>query len=111
MNTEDLNKSRIINVNDFIFKQNLDFYPNLRGLQCQDNIITFSKNGEIIAREPLTFDLRVLPGDAWLVSPEEFINIIKLNKECKGLYKFIDLIQSHGFDSFIKPELSGNGVA
>lgn len=108
MNNGNINASKIINVNDFIFKQNLEFYPNLKGLQCQDNIITLTKNGTIVATEALTFDLRVLPGDAWLVTPEEFINIIRLNKECKGLYKFIDLIQEHGFDNFIKPELNGN---
>jgi len=105
---EELNKSRIINVNDFIFKQNLEFYPNLQGLSCEDNIITWTQNNSVIKRIPLTFDLRVLPGDAWLVSPEEFINIIELNKECKSLYKFIDLMQTHGFDNFIKPELYGN---
>lgn len=111
MNDADLNKSRIINVNDFIFKQNLEFYPNLRGLSCQDNIITWVKDGAEVASIPLTFDLRVLPGDAWLVSPEEFINIIKLNKECKGLYKFIDLMQTHGFDNFMRPEFTGNEAA
>lgn len=103
MNGTDLNGSKIININDFIFRQNLEFYPNLRGLSCDDNVITWVKDGTVEASVPLTFDLRVLPGDAWLVTPAEFINILKLNKECKKLYSFIDLIQTHCFDTFIKP--------
>lgn len=106
MHDTDLNRSKIINVNDFIFKQNLEFYPNLRGISCEDNVITWVKDGTVVASTPLTFDLRVLPGDAWLVTPAEFISIIKLNKECKGLYNFIDLIQTHCFDTFPRPELS-----
>lgn len=104
MSDTDLSKSRIINVNDFIFNQNLEFYPNLQGLSCNDNNLFFQKSDGTIINEPLTFDLRTLPGEAWNVSPEEFIDIIRLNKECKGLYKFIDLIQKHAFDPFIKPE-------
>lgn len=96
----------IININDFIFKQNLEFYPNLEGLSCIDNEIIYKKNGEVINSIALTFDLRTLPGNAWNVSPEEFIDIIKTNKDCTNLYKFIDLMQQHGFDNFIKPQFT-----
>lgn len=108
MSDTDLSKSRIINVNDFIFNQNLEFYPNLQGLSCTDNNLTYQRPDGSIVIEPLTFDLRTLPGEAWNVTPEEFINIIKLNKKCKGLYKFIDLIERHAFEPFIKPEYVGS---
>ncbi len=95
MNDTDLSKSKIININDFIFRQNLEFYPNLQGLSCKGNTIYYTVNNELLAAEPLTFDLRNLPGNAWNVSPQEFVDIIKLNKECKGLYHFIDFIQKY----------------
>ncbi|MDE5539889.1 MAG: hypothetical protein K2J20_05330 [Bacilli bacterium] len=100
-------KSGIVNINDFIFKQNLEFYPNLKGLACVDNTIIYQRDGNIL-NIPLTFDLRTLPGDAWNVTPEEFIDIINLNKKCSKLYKFIELMQTHGYDNFIRPQFIGN---
>ncbi len=104
MSDTDLSKSKIININDFIFRQNLEFYPNLEGLKCEDNILTYIKNNTIVDSVALTFDLRTLPGEAWNVTPEEFMNIIKLNTDCKGLYKFVELLEKYAFDPFIKPE-------
>ncbi len=98
MNDNDLSKSKIININDFIFRQNLEFYPNLNGLSCVDNILHYQKNGQDIS-VPLTFDLRTLPGHAWNVTPEEFINIINLNKETNGLYKFIEFLEKNVYDN------------
>lgn len=95
----DLGKSKIININDFIFRQNLEFYPNLTGLIVEDNILKYIVNNEIVDSEVLTFDLRTLPGSVWNVSPIEFINIIRLNKETKGLNKFIELMQKYGYGS------------
>lgn len=108
MSDTDLNKSKIINVNDFIFNQNLEFYPNLQGLQCNDNNLIYQRKDGTVINVPLTFDLRTLPGEAWNVNPEEFIEIIKINKECKGLYKFIDLLERNAFEPFIKPEYVGS---
>ena len=99
MDGSDLSKSKIININDFIFRQNLEFYPNLNGLICEDNTLKYIVNNEIVASEVLTFDLRTLPGHAWNVSPMEFLNIIKLNKETKGLNKFIELMQKNAYGS------------
>lgn len=87
--------TKIININDFIFKQNLEFYPNLAGLSCEDNQIIFKNSEGNIIHEVLTFDLRTLPGEAWSVGPKEFLDIIKLNKECKVLYKFRDIVDSY----------------
>ena len=101
MSDTDLSKSKIININDFIFRQNLEFYPNLNGLNCEDNILTYKENGEIVANETLTFDLRTLPGDAWNVSSREFIEIIKINKTCKNLFSFIQIINQNAFDNII----------
>ena len=98
MNDSDLSKSKIININDFIFRQNLEFYPNLHGLICEDNILKYIVNNEVIASETLTFDLRTLPGNVWNTTPEEFINIIKLNKETKGLYRFVDILQKYIYE-------------
>ena len=95
----DLNKSKIININDFIFRQNLEFYPNLNGLVCEDNTLKYIVNNQVVASEVLTFDLRTLPGGAWNVSPLEFINIIRLNKETKGLSKFLELMQEYAYGS------------
>lgn len=110
MNNEDLSKSKIININDFIFRQNLEFYPNLQGLTVEDNILTYKENGEILANEPLTFDLRTLPGDVWNNNPKEFIGIIKINKSCKNLLSFITLLNQSAFDNVIlnKEELENN---
>ncbi len=101
---EDLSKSRIININDFIFRQNLEFYPNLLGLNCIDNNLIYEVDGKVLANETLTFDLRTLPGDAWNTTPEEFMNIIRLNKDCRSLSDFLELIEKHAYDPFIKPE-------
>lgn len=103
MNESELNKSKIININDFIFRQNLEFYPNLNGLSCKDNILTYQENGQTLTSETLTFDLRTLPGKVWNASPEEFIDIIRLNKECLTLIDAADYINSHAFDSFFGP--------
>lgn len=92
---EDLAKSRIINVNDFIFRQNLEFYPNLRGLSCQDNILTLSENGEYVDSETLTFDLRTLPGHVWLYTPEEFMDVIRLNKDFDDIYDFLEILNKY----------------
>ncbi len=104
MYDSDLSKSKIININDFIFRQNLEFYPNLDGLSCVDNVLYYKKDNNIVDSITLTFDLRTLPGEAWNVTPEEFLQLIKLNKDCKGLYKFLEIIEKYAFSSFIKPE-------
>ncbi len=109
MSDNDLSKSRIININDFIFKQNLQFYPNLVGLSCENNTINYTKNNNVIASVVLTFDLRTLPGDAWNLSPEEFMDVIKLNKECKSLQKFIGIIEKYGLNQ--NAYITGNGAA
>lgn len=110
MYNEDLSKSKIININDFIFRQNLEFYPNLYGLNCEDNILTYKENDTILASEPLTFDLRTLPGDVWNYNSKEFIEIIKINKSCKNLLSFINLLNQSAFDNIIlnKDELENN---
>ena len=95
----DLSKSKIININDFIFRQNLEFYPNLNGLTVEDNTLKYIVDNQVLESVVLTFDLRTLPGNAWNVTPEEFINIIKLNKETKGLNKFIELMQEKAYGS------------
>ena len=100
MSDSDLSKSKIININDFIFRQNLEFYPNLRGLMVEDNVLKYNKDNLNI-NEVLTFDLRTLPGEVWNATPEEFINIVRINKECKGLYRFLDFINKQGFNTFI----------
>ena len=94
MGDTDLNKSKIININDFIFHQNLEFYPNLTGLTCEDNTLIYRMSGNIISSEVLTFDLRTLPGEAWNVSPGEFMRTVRLNKDCKGLTSFRELIKN-----------------
>ncbi len=98
INDNDLSKSKIININDFIFRQNLEFYPNLSGLSCVDNVLCYQKDGKNI-NVPLTFDLRTLPGYAWNVTPEEFIKIVNLNKETKGLYKFVEFLEDNIYNT------------
>lgn len=93
---EDLAKSRIINVNDFIFRQNLEFYPNLRGLSVEDNVLTLKENGEFVNSEVLTFDLRTLPGEVWLSDPLTFMETIKLNKRSQDIYEFLDILNKEG---------------
>ena len=34
-----LSKTKIININDFIFRQYLEFYPELAGLSCKENVL------------------------------------------------------------------------
>lgn len=94
----DLNKSKIMYINDFIFRQNLEFYPNLQGLSVEENILRYNENPENQIAEVLTFDLRTLPGETWNVTPQEFIEIIKTNKECKSLYSFIEIINQNAFE-------------
>lgn len=101
---DDLAKSRIINVNDFIFRQNLEFYPNLRGLSCEDNVLTLKENGEYVDSEILTFDLRTLPGEAWLSNPLEFMETIKINKRCQNMHDFLDIMNKYGNVPFTPKE-------
>lgn len=108
MSDTDLSKSKIININDFIFNQNLEFYPNLQGLSCVDNKLTYQNSDGTILNETLTFDLRTLPGEAWMVAPKEFIDIIRLNKECKNLYSFIDIMQKYAFTPLNTPTTIGS---
>lgn len=109
MYNEDLSKSKIININDFIFRQNLEFYPNLQGLTVEDNILKYKENGNIIASESLTFDLRTLPGEVWNESPEEFLETIKINKECAKLTEFLNLMNNFAFETYIPPKVSDKG--
>lgn len=96
-----ISKTKIININDFIFRQNLEFYPNLNGLSCKENVLTFKENGNIIRSETITFDLRTLPGQVWLKTPKEFLEVIRLNKECENLDKFLKLLKSYIPNNFI----------
>ncbi len=92
---EALTKSRIMNINDFIFRQNMEFYPNLYGLIVENNILKLIENNNVIASESLTFDLRTLPGDAWLTTPYKFIDIIRINKTIKALENLFSLFQTN----------------
>ena len=100
---EGLSKTKIININDFIFRQYLEFYPSLIGLSCKDNVLYLQENGETIASETLTFDLRTLPGEAWNVNAKEFMEIIKINKSCKSLESFVNLLNQNGFNNINMP--------
>ncbi len=95
-----ISKTKIININDFIFRQYLEFYPELKGLSCKDNTLYLQENGNIVASETLTFDLRTLPGEAWNVDAKTFMEIIKINKSCSKLESFIKLINQNAFNSF-----------
>ena len=101
-NTESpgLSKTKIININDFIFRQYLEFYPDLKGLTCKDNTLYLQENGEI-ASETLTFDLRTLPGEAWNVDAKTFMEIIKINKSCKSLESFLNILNQNAFDNIV----------
>ena len=111
VNDTDLNKSKIMNINDFIFRQNLEFYPNLQGLKVENNILIYQEQEEKKISEPLTFDLRTLPGEVWNNSPERFLEIIRHNKECKKLYDFIYLLNNYAFETFVNPEYQvGNAI-
>ena len=106
-----MSKTKIININDFIFRQYLEFYPELQGLSCKDNILYLRENGEIIANETLTFDLRTLPGEAWNVSAKEFMEIIKINKSCKKLESSINLLNQNAFNNItIEKEAIDNQI-
>ena len=95
-----LSKTKIININDFIFRQYLEFYPELQGLSCKENVLYLKENGEIIANETLTFDLRTLPGEAWNVDSKTFMEIIKINKSCKKLESFMNLLNQNAFNNY-----------
>ena len=95
-----ISKTKMININDFIFRQYLEFYPELHGLSCKENILTLTKNGNVVASETLTFDLRTLPGEAWNVDALAFMELIKVNKSCKGLESFINLLNQNAFNYF-----------
>ena len=101
MSDTNLYKSKIININDFIFRQNLEFYPNLKGLFCENNTVTYFVNNEIIASELLTFDLRTLPGEVWNTTSNEFMSIIKLNKNCNNLYSFSQILNQNAYDNIL----------
>ena len=84
-----LSKTKIININDFIFRQYLEFYPELQGLSCKDNILYLKENGDILASEALTFDLRTLPGEAWNVNAKKFININVSKRNVISSFNFV----------------------
>ncbi len=94
------NDTKLFNRNDFIFRQYLEFYPNLANLSCKDGILSLKENGEIIASESLTFDLRTLPGEARNVDAQTFMEIIKINKSCDNLNDFIKLLNQNAFNNF-----------
>lgn len=93
-----LSKTKMININDFIFRQYLDFYPNLQGLFCDKNTLYLTQNKEVVASEILTFDLRTLPGEALNLNAKEFMEIIKINKSCKKLETLVDLLNQNAFN-------------
>lgn len=95
-----MSKTKIININDFIFRQYLEFYPELQGLSCKENVLYLKQNNEIVSTETLTFDLRTLPGEAWNVNATTFMEIIKINKSCKKLESFINLLNQNAFNNF-----------
>ena len=97
--TNNISKTKIININDFIFRQYIEFYPELKGLSCKDNVLYLKENGEITASETLTFDLRTLPGEAWNVDAFTFMENIKMNKSCKKLESFMNLINLNAFNN------------
>ncbi len=103
MSDTDLSKSKIININDFIFRQNLEFYPNLNGLSCEDNVLILKENGNVIAQETVTFDLRTLPGHVWNYDAKKFMEVIRFNKECLTLGDVADYINEHANDNFFTP--------
>ncbi len=103
MSDTDLNKSKIININDFIFRQNLEFYPNLRQITCEDNVLTYRSDGEVVDSQTLTFDLRTLPGHVWNYDCKKFMEVIKFNKDCLTLGDVADYINEHAFDNFFTP--------
>lgn len=92
-----------MNINDFIFRQNLEFYPNLKDLSCEDNILTYKVNGEVVEKEPLTFDLRTMPGHVWNYDSKRFMDVIKFNKDCLALEDVADFVNEHAFDNFFTP--------
>lgn len=107
---DDLNKSRIININDFIFRQNQEFYPNLQELTCEDNVLIYKINGAIVARETVTFDLRTLPGHVWNYPAKKFMEVIKFNKDCLTLADAADFINENAFNNVITPQNINQGI-
>ncbi len=91
-------------LNELIFKKNLEFHPNLNELTCEKDTLIYKMSGNVISSEVLTFDLRYLPGDAWNVTPGEFMRTIRLNKDCKALTSFHELIKNVLNNSPINPE-------
>lgn len=94
---DNISNTKVININDFIFHQNLEFYPNLQNLDCQDNTLIYTDNANIV-KEVLTFDLRTLPGSVWTLSAQEFLNVIKMNKLAKALLSFMNILNEYAFD-------------
>lgn len=96
-----ISKTKIININDFIFRQYIEFYPELQALSCKENTLYLKENDQIIASEVLTFDLRTLPGEAWNVDAKTFIENIKINKSCKQIEEFLNLLNSSAYNNII----------
>lgn len=96
-----ISKTKIININDFIFRQYIEFYPQLQGISCKDNTLYLKENEQIVATETLTFDLRTLPGEAWNVDKRTFIENIKINKSCKQLEDFLNLLNASAYNNII----------
>ena len=101
VNQNGISKTKIININDFIFRQYIEFYPELQGLNCKENTLYLKENNEIVASEVLTFDLRTLPGEAWNVDAKTFIENIKINKSCKQLEGFLNFLNSSAYNNII----------
>lgn len=101
LNQNSISKTKIININDFIFRQYIEFYPQLQGLSCKENTLYLKENDQIVASEILTFDLRTLPGEAWNVDAKTFIENIKINKSCKQLEEFLNLLNSSAYNNII----------
>ena len=99
VNQNGISKTKIININDFIFRQYIEFYPELQGLNCKENTLYLKENNEIVASEVLTFDLRTLPGEAWNVDAKTFIENIKINKSCKQLEGFLNFLNSSAYNN------------
>lgn len=102
-NQNQSSRTQIIYMNDYMFRQYLEFYPNLQGLSCEKSVLYLKENNEIIASESLTFDLRTLPGEAWNVDAKTFMEIIKINKSCKNLEDFVELLNQNAFNNISMP--------
>lgn len=111
MSNNDLAKSKIININDFIFRQNLEFYPNLKGITCVDNILTYQENGTVLAEETLTFDLRTLPGQVWNYDCKKFMEVIRFNKDCLTLGDVADFISEQPLNIAFPNNIESGDIA